>query len=40
MFLRTSTEEAPWHVIPAENKKHARLMVLRIYRDALKRALR
>ena len=40
MFLRTSTEDAPWHVVPAENKKYARLMVLRIYRDALKRALR
>ena len=39
MFLRTSTEDAPWHVVPAENKKYARLMVLRIYRDALKRAL-
>lgn len=35
-----STEDAPWHVVPAENKKYARLMVLRIYRDALKRALR
>ena len=40
MFLRTSTEDAPWHVVPAENKKYARLMVLRIYRVALKRALR
>ena len=35
MFLRTSTAYAPWHIIPAENKKYARLAVLRCYRDAL-----
>ncbi len=39
MFLRTSTESAPWHIIPAEDKKYARLEVIRIYRDALKKAL-
>lgn len=39
MFLRTSTEYAPWHIIPAEDKKYARLEVIRIYRDALKKAL-
>lgn len=39
MFLRTSTAYAPWHIIPAENKKYARLAVLRCYRDALRAAL-
>jgi len=29
MFARTSTEEAPWHVIPADDKKHARVAALR-----------
>ncbi len=38
-FLRTSTEYAPWHIIPAEDKKCARLDVIRIYRDALRKAL-
>ena len=40
MFLRTSTEYAPWHIIAAEDKKHARLAVLRTFRDALKKALK
>ena len=40
MFARTSTEEAPWHIVPAEDKKYARLDVLRIYRDTLKKALK
>lgn len=40
MFLRTSTEYAPWKVIAAEDKKYARLSVLRVYRDALTAALR
>ena len=40
MFLRTSTEYAPWHIVPAEDKKYARLTVLRTYRDALKKALK
>ena len=39
MFLRTSTEYAPWYIIPAEDKKCARLDVIRIYRDALRKAL-
>ena len=29
MFARTSTAEAPWHVIPANNKRHARIAALR-----------
>lgn len=39
MFVRTSTEYAPWHIIPAEDKKYARLEVLRIYKQALMAAL-
>lgn len=39
MFLRTSTEYAPWRIIAAEDKKFARLSVLRAYRDALRAAL-
>ena len=39
MFMRTSTVHAPWHLIPAEDKKYARIEVLRTYRDALKKAL-
>ena len=40
MFVRTSTEYAPWHIIAAEDKKAARLAVLRAYRDALDKALK
>lgn len=40
MFARTSTEYAPWKVIPAEDKKYARLEVLKTYRDALKKTLK
>jgi polyphosphate kinase 2 (PPK2 family) len=31
----TSTEHAPWHVVPADDKKNARLIVSRIVLDAL-----
>ena len=40
MFARTSTANAPWHVISAEDKKYARITVLRLYRDELKKALK
>lgn len=40
MFARTSTAYAPWHIVAAEDKKCARLEVLRLYRDALKKALK
>ncbi len=30
MFARTSTPEAPWHVIPANDKRHARIAALDI----------
>lgn len=31
----TSTEQAPWYVVPADDKKNARLMVSHIIRDTL-----
>ncbi len=40
MFLRTNTDYAPWHIIPAESKYFARIEVMKIYRDALKKALK
>jgi polyphosphate:AMP phosphotransferase len=39
MIARTSTEYAPWHIISAEDKNHARIRVLTIIRDAMKQAL-
>ncbi len=35
MFARTSTGAAPWHVVPANYKWHARLKVVRAVVDAL-----
>jgi len=35
MFERTSTEAAPWHVIPANHKWFARLAVQELLLDAL-----
>jgi polyphosphate:AMP phosphotransferase len=37
---RTSTEFAPWHLVAASDKRHARSEVLRITCDTLKRALK
>jgi precorrin-2 methylase len=31
----TSTREAPWYVVPADDKKNARLIVSAIIRDTL-----
>ena len=39
MFLRTSTAYAPWRIISAEDKKYARVEVLKAWRDALRKAL-
>lgn len=39
MIARTSTESAPWHVIPANDKKHARIEVLKAVNRGLERAL-
>lgn len=38
MFVRTSTEYAPWHVIGANFKWHARVKVVRTVADALEKA--
>ena len=35
MFERTSTDHAPWHVIPANDKKHARIAAMKIITDTL-----
>ncbi len=40
MFMRTDTEYAPWHIVPAESKYFARIFVLKTYRDALVKALK
>ncbi|WP_217354568.1 polyphosphate kinase 2 family protein [Ruegeria atlantica] len=34
MLARTSTEVAPWHVIPSNNKKYARINAMRIIVEA------
>ncbi len=39
MFMRTDTDHAPWHIVPAESKYFARIFVLKAYRDALIKAL-
>ena len=31
----TSSDDAPWHVVPADDKRNARLIVSRIIVDAL-----
>lgn len=40
MFARTSTRKAPWTVVPADDKRPARLVVLRTLREAIERAVR
>ncbi len=40
MFARTSTAQAPWTVVEAEDKLHARIKVLETVVDVLKRELR
>lgn len=40
MVLRTTTQGAQWHVIPADDKRYARVAVLRAITDGLKRTLR
>lgn len=39
MLTRTSTRIAPWHLIPANNKKFARIEVLKTYYEYMKKAL-
>ena len=40
MVLRTTTDGARWHVIPANSKYFARVSVLRAITEGLKRTLR
>ena len=37
---RTSTDHAPWHLVPANDKRVARLEVLKRVNRALSRALK
>ena len=37
VFDRTSTDVAPWHVVPADNKWFARVAVQRLLLGALRR---
>ncbi len=39
MVKRTSTDTAPWRLVPANSKKFARIMILREIADALENAL-
>lgn len=39
MVTRTSTEYAPWHLIEANDKRYARIKVLKTYCDALEKQL-
>jgi polyphosphate kinase 2 (PPK2 family) len=38
MVARTSTDLAPWHLVPANDKRHARIQVLETVCEALERA--
>ncbi|GAB4322184.1 MAG: polyphosphate:AMP phosphotransferase [Candidatus Zixiibacteriota bacterium] len=40
MVARTSTEYAPWYLIPADDKRYARIEVLKIYAKRLNAALK
>ena len=40
MVLRTSTDDAPWHLVSAEDKQHARIAVLETVCAGLESALR
>ena len=39
MVQYTSTHDAPWHLVPSNDKRFARIRVLEIFRDALASAL-
>lgn len=40
MIVRTSTKEAPWHIIEANSKLYARIKVMEIVVEALEKALK
>ena len=39
MLAYTSTEFAPWHVIPSNDKKYARIQVMELFAEALEKRL-
>jgi len=39
MFDKTDTKAAPWHIIPAECKKYARVETVKLLAESLERAL-
>jgi AMP-polyphosphate phosphotransferase len=39
MVQRTGTEYAPWHLVPSEDKRYARVFVLKTLCEAIKNAL-
>ena len=36
VFLRTSTEQAPWYLVPADNRWYSRAVVSELLRNTLK----
>jgi len=40
MVARTSTREALWHLVPANDKRHARVQVIQTYAEALDQRLK
>jgi len=40
MVARTSTDEAPWHLVSAESKRYARLAVVRLVNEAIEAGMR
>ena len=39
MFAKTDKKDAPWHIIPSNNKKYARLETLRIIIECIEKEL-
>jgi len=40
MMTRTSTANAPWHIVPATDKRYARIMILDVIIETVERALK
>jgi polyphosphate kinase 2 (PPK2 family) len=40
MFEKTSTEDAPWTIIPAENKRYARVAVIEAVNEAMEAGMK
>ncbi len=40
MVARTGTDTAPWHLVPANDKRHARVQILETVADALRDAMK